>query len=139
MSGNLLDGGGNPMVSVDVLFGCKESDDLVRDATIQNLSTRLRLGADDFRQAVATAKSEKRRFPGRGKKDDPLVEKDAPAPMDHSVAYLCHLALTSLEAVDYLCEQLESLHATLDDTAGGQILRTILGRRPDPTSAHALQ
>ncbi|MDA7881531.1 DNA primase, partial [Akkermansiaceae bacterium] len=71
------------------------SDDLVRDATIQNLSTRLRLGADDFRQAVVTAKTEKRRFPDRGKNDEALVEKVQPSPIDHTIAYLCHLALGS--------------------------------------------
>lgn len=110
------------------------SDDLVRDATIQNLSTRLRLGADDFRQAVATAKTEKRKFPDRNKKENPLLEKIAPAPIDHSVAYLCHLAMVSKEACDYLCEQLEALHDTIEDTPGGQILRSILARRPDPKS-----
>ena len=115
------------------------SDDLVRDATIQNLSTRLRLGADDFRQAVATAKTEKRRVPDRGKKEDPLVEKVAAAPIDHSIAYLCHLSLTSGEASDYLCEQIEALHDTLEDTPGGQILQRILARRPDPKNPAARQ
>jgi DNA primase len=115
------------------------SDDLVRDATIQNLSTRLRLGADDFRQAVAAAKTEKRKFPDRNKKENPLLEKIAPAPIDHSVAYLCHLAMASKEACDYLCEQLEALHDTIEDTPGGQILRSILARRPDPKSPAARQ
>ena len=115
------------------------SDDLVRDATIQNLSTRLRLGADDFRQSVATAKTEKKRFPDRSKKEDPLHEKVAPTPIDRSVAYLCHLALVSKEAGDYLCEQLEALHDTLEDTPGGQILRAILARRPNPERSAARQ
>ncbi|MDB4537284.1 DNA primase [Akkermansiaceae bacterium] len=113
------------------------SDDLVRDATIQNLSTRLRLGADDFRQAVVTAKTEKRRFPDRGKNDEALVEKVQPSPIDHTIAYLCHLALGSKEASDYLCEQLEALHDTLDETPGGHLLRLILARRPDPKSPAA--
>jgi len=115
------------------------SDDLVRDATIQNLATRLRLGADDFRQAVAAAKTNKRRFSDRKQNGDPLVRQVAPTPIDNSVAYLCHLSLVSKEAGDYLCEQLEALHDTLDDTPGGQILRAILARRPDPGRPAARQ
>ncbi|MGE9266685.1 MAG: DNA primase, partial [Verrucomicrobiales bacterium] len=112
------------------------SDDLQRDATIQNLSTRLRLPADDFRQAVHRSGREKRRFERRD--DEPGSRATEPAPLDRNLAYLCHLALSSGEAAEYLCEQMETLYEVLDELPGGRILRRILARRPESGNTAAV-
>jgi len=115
------------------------SDDLLRDATIQNLAIRLRLGVDDFRQVVSATKREQTKFANRTPhKDDakPAVEATA---IDHFVAYLCHLALNSEVAAEFLCEQLESLHECLEDTLGSHILLNILTKRPNPESVASRQ
>lgn len=111
------------------------SDEILRDATIQSLAIRLRLGADDFRQAVAAAKKEQDRFRNnRRDYGDDLKEVVEPTPLDHMVAYLCHLALHSEQAAEFLREQLESLEECLQDTLGSRILIDILSKRPNPES-----
>jgi len=109
------------------------SDELLRDATIQNLAIRLRLGADDFRQAVALAKKAQARFRRRDS-DEPARKTAEPTPVDHLVAYLCHLALHSEDAAEFLREQLESLQECLHETLGSQLLLDILAKRPNPAS-----
>ncbi len=109
------------------------SDELLRDATIQNLAIRLRLGADDFRQAVALAKKAQARFRRRDS-DEPARKTAVPTPVDHLVAYLCHLALHSEDAAEFLREQLESLQECLHETLGNQLLLDILAKRPNPES-----
>ena len=116
------------------------SDDLIRDATIQTLSIRLRLGADEFRKVVASSKKKaefqsKRQNRYKDAEEQPVFIE--PSPMDSSIAYLCHLALASREVADSLCEQLEAIHEALDQTAGGNLLRTILSRRPESDSPSA--
>ncbi|MBT8044304.1 MAG: hypothetical protein KJO79_05075, partial [Verrucomicrobiae bacterium] len=54
-------------------------------------------------------------------------------------AYLCHLALTSPEAQEWLGEQLEALVDPLASLPGGSILRDILAKLPDPNKPAAIQ
>ena len=117
------------------------SDTLLRDATIQSLAIRLRLGADEFRQLVFQAKQDadrlNKRLDRRDKKQEIAAQADAiqPSLMDNTIAYLCHLSLASSEVCEDLNEQLESLDEVLRETAGGALLRTILARRPNPSPA----
>jgi len=114
------------------------SDDLVRDASIQTLATRLRMGAHEFRQAVSAAKN-KPAYSNAYKKGESKPQQIEVTALDRSIAYLCHLAMNSGDAAEFLCEQLESLDECLDHFAGSQLLRTILSRRPDPESVSARQ
>ena len=110
---------------------CVMDDDLLRDATIQNLAIRLRLGIDDFRQAVATAKADLKRFKPREDNDEKTI-KVQPTTIDHFIIYLCHLALNSEAAAEYLREQLENLQECLNETLGTHVLLDILAKRPNP-------
>jgi len=115
------------------------NDELLRDATIQNLAIRLRLGVDDFRQVVAATQREQKRIASRGRpRDEQRLRVEATA-IDHFVAYLCHLALHSEAVAEYLCEQLESLHECLEDSLGSRILLDILAKRPNPESIASKQ
>lgn len=117
------------------------SDTLLRDATIQSLATRLRLGAEEFRQLVfeskQTADRLEKRLNRRDQKQEYAEHAQAtqPSPIDSSIAYLCHLALTSRDVSIELNDQLESLDEVLRETAGGDLLRTILVRSPEPSPA----
>lgn len=117
------------------------SDTLLRDATMQSLATRLRLGTDEFRSLVFESKQEtdrlNKRLDRRDKKAEVASQAETilPSPMDRSIAYLCHLSMASSEVCENLNEQLEALHDVLYETAGGELLRTILSRRPSPTTA----
>lgn len=117
---------------------CVMDDDLLRDATIQNLAIRLRLGVDDFRQAVAAAKKDLERFRPR-ENDDEKAAKVEPTAIDHFVIYLCHLALNSEAAAEYIREQLENLQECLTETLGSHVLLDILSKRPNPESEASKQ
>lgn len=109
----------------------KISDNLLRDATIQTLATRLRIGDSEFREAVAVARNK----PTYDRQEQaPVTPKLQPTALDWNIACLCHLALRSPSAADYLCEQLEALYDSLQTTPGGSLLRTILARRPESDS-----
>ena len=115
------------------------SDELLRDATIQNLAIRLRLGVDDFRQVVSATKKEQQKFTNRSYDKEKKEAKAEPTPLDHFISYLCHLSLNSEAAAEYLREQLESLHECLEETLGSNILLDILAKRPNPESVAAKQ
>jgi len=84
------------------------SDDLLRDATIQTLAIRMRLGADDLRQIVIQERN-KPTYPNQNSAEKDAVERVEPTQLDPSIAYLCHLALKSSAAADELSEQLETI------------------------------
>lgn len=113
------------------------SDDLLRDATIQNLAIRLRLGVDDFRKFISDEKNKPK--PRERRPDESAKESIEPTPIDHLLSYLCHLALNSEAAAEYLHEQLESLHECLEGMIGSEILYGILAKRPNPESPAAKQ
>lgn len=113
------------------------SDNLLRDATIQNLAIRLRLGVEDFRKIIAAEKNKPR--PRERRDTEPRKETIVPTPMDHLLSYLCHLALNSEAAAEYLVEQLESLDECLEGAIGSNILYNILSKRPNPESSAAKQ
>ena len=117
---------------------CVMDDDLLRDATIQNLAIRLRLGVEDFRQTVAAAKADQERFGPREDQEE-KADKVEPTAIDHFIIYLCHLALNSEAAAEYLSEQLETLQECLGETLGNHVLIDILEKRPNPESEAAKQ
>ena len=117
---------------------CVMDDDLLRDATIQNLAIRLRLGVEDFRQTVAAAKADQKRFRPREEREE-KADKVEPTAIDHFIIYLCHLALNSEAAAEYLSEQLETLQECLEETLGNHVLIDILEKRPNPESEAAKQ
>ena len=117
---------------------CVMDDDLLRDATIQNLAIRLRLGVEDFRQTVAAAKADQKRFRPREDQEE-KADKVEPTAIDHFIIYLCNLALNSEAAAEYLSEQLETLQECLGETLGNHVLIDILEKRPNPESEAAKQ
>jgi len=121
-------------------------DKMTKDALINQIATRLGIGTEELRGGVVRAEKEKRRsqfYETRqsAKNDQELQTAPCalPTPLNGSVSYLCHLALTSQEAQDWLGEQLESLGDPLASLPGGSILRHILSRCPDPEKPAAVQ
>ncbi len=120
-------------------------DKMTKEALINQVATRLGIGAEELRggviqaekDAVKTSFYEKRQ---RSRDEKAIPQKALPTEINGSVAGLCHLALTSQEAQDWLGEQLESLIEPLNSLAGGSILRNILQKSPDaskPSTAQA--
>lgn len=119
-------------------------DKMTKEALINQVATRLGIGAEELRGGVVQAEKDaaKSRFfekRQRARDGEPEVARKPPTEINGSVAYLCCLALTSQEAQDWLGEQLESLIEPLGSLPGGSILRKILGKCPDATKPSAVQ
>lgn len=119
-------------------------DKMTKEALINQVATRLGIGAEELRGGVIQAEKdavkasfyEKRQ---RSRDEKAIPQKALPTEINGSVAGLCHLALTSQEAQDWLGEQLESLIEPLNSLAGGSILRNILQKSPDASKPSAAQ
>ena len=114
-------------------------DDVTRDAMIQHVATRLRLGAHELTSAVNQAK--RKPAPRRFDRPDDGETKPAaviPSALDRRIGTLCTLALHSTEAREWLSEQFETLHELANHLDGLPILQAILAGRPDPGSPAAV-
>ncbi|MCP5534969.1 MAG: DNA primase [Akkermansiaceae bacterium] len=126
---------------------CHVGDKMTKDALINQVATRLGIGTEEMRGAVVEAEKQQARsrmYENRQLHKDhdaqhPATTQTTPTPINGSVAYLCHLALTSQEAQEWLGEQLEALSDPLASLPGGSILRAILAKLPDPTKPSAVQ
>lgn len=123
-------------------------DKLTKDALINQVATRLGIGAEEMRGSVVDAEKqqararlqEKRQSSSTVNETDPgVTAKVGATPMNGSIAYLCHLALSSADAQEWLGEQLETIAEPLASLSGGSILRDILAKLPDPDNAAAVQ
>ena len=122
-------------------------DKMTKDALINQIATRLGIGAEELRGGVVEAEKQQARsklFETRQQAKDNdnshlASANTLPTPINGSVAYLCHLGLTSQEAQEWLGEQLETLIDPLASLPGGSILRGILSKLPDPTNPAAVQ
>jgi len=119
-------------------------DKMTKEALINQISTHLGIGAEELRGGVVRAEKQHAKSASWSKRSQTTEQQDAPprtepTPIDSTVAHLCHFALTSQDAQDWLGEQLESLIDPLAALSGGTILRNILSKRPDPSKTSAVQ
>lgn len=119
-------------------------DKMTKEALINQVATRLSIGTEELRGGVVQAEKDaaknkfyEQRQKARDKETAP--ETTTPTEINSSVAYLCHLALTSQEAQDWLGEQLEALIEPLGSLPGGSILRKILSKCPDASKPSSIQ
>jgi len=115
-------------------------DHAARDQQINVVSTMLGLGSVTLREgisnAVRKAKVQAQR-PVRGQQEEQTAAVE-PIPLDRTVGYLCHLALTSAPAQHFLSEQFETLHEAKQWVEGIALLEKILAASPDTTSNAAV-
>jgi len=116
-------------------------DHAARDQQINVVSTLLGLGSATLREgisnAVRKAKLQAQR-PARGQQEEQAAGPVEPIPLDRTVGYLCHLALTSAPAQHFLSEQFETLHEAKAWVAGIALLEKILAASPDTSSSAAI-
>jgi DNA primase len=120
------------------------SDKMTKDALINQIATHLSIGTEELRGGVVKAEQEHHKTSFYTKRQElkdaqtstPRIQA---SPLDTSVAHLCHFALTSQEAQDWMGEQLESLIDPLAALPGGSILRNIISKRPDASKPAAIQ
>lgn len=115
-------------------------DHAARDQQINVVATMLGLGSATLREgisnAVRKAKVQAQR-PVRGQQEEQTAAAE-PMPLDRTVGYLCHLALTSAPAQHFLSEQFETLHEAKQWVEGIALLEKILAASPDTTSNAAV-
>lgn len=107
------------------------TDHVTKDTAINHVATRLGIGTDEFREAVGKAKERPIR---RYDRKEEAPQALPPTPLHRSVAALCRLSLQSMEVLDWLCEQTESLLDAIEGREGETLLRLILSKRPDSGS-----
>lgn len=115
-------------------------DHAARDQQINVVATMLGLGSATLREGISSAvrkvKLQAQR-PVRGQQEEQTAAVE-PIPLDRTVGYLCHLALTSAPAQHFLSEQFETLHEAKIWVEGIALLEKILAGSPDPTSNAAV-
>lgn len=115
-------------------------DHAARDQQINVVATMLGLGSATLREGISSAVRKARlqaQRPVRGQQEDQTAVVE-PIPLDRTVGYLCHLALTSAPAQHFLNEQFETLHEAKQWVEGIALLEKILAASPDPTSNAAV-
>jgi DNA primase len=116
-------------------------DHAARDQQINVVSTLLGLGSATLREgisnAVRKAKLQAQR-PARSQQEEQTAAPVEPIPLDRTVGYLCHLALTSAPAQHFLSEQFETLHEAKAWVEGIALLEKILAASPDTSSSAAI-
>jgi len=123
----------------------KVGDKLTREALIQEIAARLKLGAEEFRGQLVNQERKQFYQDSRDKKHEQKMASQSeeetviPTQIDRTVASLCSLALHSSDAQVYLCEQLEALETPLSNSHGGHILKAILAKRPVSENAANIQ
>ncbi len=116
------------------------SDHTARDQQINVVATMLGLGSVTLREGISGAVRKAKAFaqrPVRGQQEEPTAVVE-PIPLDRTVGYLCHLALTSAPAQHFLSEQFETLHEAKAWVEGITLLEKILAASPDTTSNAAV-
>jgi DNA primase len=109
------------------------NDAVTRDALMNHCSTRLQISPQEIRNATSSAKKKNQSFRNQPEKENATMSVIA-SNIDPTIAYLCHLALYSIEARNLLSSQFETLHEATQYFEGVSLLETILSSETDPSS-----
>ena len=115
-------------------------DHAARDQQINIVSTILGLGSATLREGISNAvrkANAQAQRPVRGQQEEQTAVVE-PIPLDRTVGYLCHLALSSAPAQHFLSEQFETLHEAKQWVEGVALLEKILAASPDTGSSAAI-
>jgi len=115
-----------------------------REAYIQQISTRLNLGASTFQDTVFQSEKrkqfEKSATPSYSSEPDFAELDNTPTstPLDTIIGELCIYALYDSASMNYLGEELENISEPVSHSQGGQLLLEILAKRPKCDTPAAL-
>jgi DNA primase len=117
-------------------------DHAARDQQLNVVASMLGVGSSTLRQNIGLAAKKAKAMAGRTlNRDEPNQAEETviqAVPLDRTVGYLCHLAITSAPAQHFLNEQFETLHEAKAWVAGIGLLEKILAAAPDPSSNAAI-
>ncbi len=114
-----------------------------RDQQLNVVSSLLGLNSSTLREEIQksikrAAAQASRPINNREPQQEGEAQIVRPAPLNRTVGYLCHLALTSAPAQHFLSEQFETLHEAKAWVEGVALLEKILASAPDPESSAAV-
>lgn len=117
-------------------------DHAARDQQINVVSTLLGLTSSTLREGIGKsikrAAAQASRPSYRRDDEEAAVVEVRDYPLNHTVGYLCQLALVSAPAQHFLAEQFETLHEAKQWVEGVPLLEKILSAAPDPGSSAAV-
>ncbi len=117
-------------------------DHAARDQQINVVSTLLGLTSSTLREGIGKsikrAAAQASRPNNRRDDEAEAVPETRIYPLDRTVGFLCHLALTSAPAQHFLNEQFETLHEAKVWVEGVPLLEKILAASPDTGSSAAV-
>lgn len=119
-------------------------DKATKDATIQQVSTRINIGTEEFKGTVMQAENKKKFDKSYGRNRPSYnnaaapIEQIPPIILDRIVGSLCLYTLYDPKVMNHLCEQLETFAEPLEHLAGGHLLLKILAKRPSCATPAAL-
>lgn len=115
-------------------------DPVARDLAASDAATRLQTGLDTMRRSVHQAAAENRPQRERDAADERPEHERAvrPMPVERVVLTLCQLALQDRTLLELIAERVEDLVEPMEQLAGGVILKEILAKMPDTSSAASI-
>ena len=115
------------------------TDNFQLQAALSFLSTRLGMSEDDLRNA---SRRQKRRDDRMLSRQRALSSEGAdslqPYPIQNDLAALCHISMNSVEAFDWIQEQIEPLLQASEGIIGESVFRVILTKQPRPETSAAI-
>lgn len=130
----------DPTSRAAILSECAEmlamvGDVATRENQINSVVAHLQTSSQALREEIARLKAKPQRsYRDRDAQQDGRRAAVQPTPLHRTIAFLCHLALTSETAQNYLGEQFETIHEAARWVEGVALLEAILGAAPDPES-----
>lgn len=116
-------------------------DPVARDLAASDAATRLQTGLDTMRRSVHQAATENRPHRERDEAPDGLSDIRAavePMVVERVVMTLCQLALQDRTLLELIADRVEDLVEPMEQLAGGVILKEILSKMPDTSSAASI-
>lgn len=111
------------------------TNNTVLDTQLNLVATHLKTSANALRESISKAQKNPRKSHGAKEEDSAASSAPVvPTALHDTVAYLCHLAISSAQAQHFLGEQFETLHEAIRWVEGIPLLEAILGGAPDPSS-----
>ncbi len=114
------------------------SDSFQLQAALSFVSTRLGMSEEDIRNASRRQVRQDRRVLDR---QQALRERDAeeqvvlePIVLHDALAALCHMSMNSVEAYEWMQEQIEPLFSAVEGYVGERVFRYLISTQPRPES-----
>ena len=114
------------------------TDNFQLHAALSFLSSRLGISEDDIRNASRRKKRQQRPVRPNSPSTEETDERIEPIKMHQGLSALCHIAMNSPEAYDWMQDQIEPLAAASDGLSGHSVFMSLLCEQPRPENSSSV-